>query len=149
MNGKVFVDTNILVYAHDLDAGEKHDIANKAILELWENRTGIISTQVLQEFYVTLTKKIPQPLPGSTVRRILRSYMSWEIVPNDPDLIFQASEIEEANKISFWDALIIAAAFFGHASVVLTEDLNHGQMIEGMQIENPFKNGRTPFFTAE
>ncbi|MBU4319246.1 MAG: PIN domain-containing protein [Proteobacteria bacterium] len=138
MMGRVFVDTNILVYAHDLDAGFKYEMASKAVSELWENRNGLISTQVLQEFYITLTKKIPRPLTGNTVRGILMSYSSWEIVLNDPKLIFQASEIEEANHISFWDALIVSAAFSGNASVILTEDLNHGQYIEGILIKNPF-----------
>ena len=138
MTGKIFVDTNILVYAHDLDAGAKNEMANKAVSELWENCNGVISTQVLQEFYITLTKKIPQPLPGNTARGIFMSYFSWEIVFNDPKLIIQASEIEEANHISFCDALIVSAAFSGNASVILTEDLNHGQYIEGILIKNPF-----------
>jgi len=138
MSGKVFVDTNIVVYAHDLDAGEKHKIANRLILELWESRSAVISTQVLQEFYVTLTKKIPHPLEGPTVRRIISSYLSWEVVINEPKIILQAGEIEESYRISFWDALIVSAAFSGNAEAILTEDLNHGQHIEGILIKNPF-----------
>ncbi len=138
MNDKIFIDTNILVYAHDLDAGIKHETANKTVSDLWEKKSAVISTQVLQEFYVTLSKKIPKPLSGNTVRGIIKSYLSWEIIVNEPKLILQASEIEESYKISFWDALIVAAAFSGNASTIMTEDLNSGQYIEGILIKNPF-----------
>ena len=138
MSDKVFVDTNIFVYAHDLDSGEKHKIANRLILELWESRSAFISTQVIQELYVTLTKKIPHPLEGPTVRRMISSYLSWEVVINDPKIILQAGEIEESYKISFWDALIVSSAFSGNAEAILTEDLNHGQRIEGILVRNPF-----------
>ncbi len=138
MRDKTFVDTNILVYAHDKDAGRKHEIARKVISELWESRLGLISTQVLQEFYLTLTRKIPAPLDRPTTRRILRNYFSWEVVINDPSLILQASEIEETYQISFWEALIVSAAFSKNATTILTEDLNHGQVIEGIEINNPF-----------
>ena len=138
MKGKTFVDTNILVYAHDLDAGKKHEIAAKAISRLWESKLGILSTQVLQELYVTLTRKIPQPLGRSTVGRLLKSYFSWHLVINDPEIILQAIEIEESYKISFWDALIVSAAFSENATTILTEDLNHGQYFEGILIVNPF-----------
>lgn len=140
MSDKIFIDTNILVYAYDLDAGIKHETASKTVSELWETKSAIISTQVLQEFYITLTKKIPKPLAGNTVRGIIMSYLSWEIIVNEPKLILQASEIEETYKISFWDALIVAAAFSGNAGTILTEDLNHGQYIEGILINNPFKS---------
>ena len=139
MRDRTFVDTNILVYAHDKDAGRKHEIARKVISELWESRLGLLSTQVLQEFYITLTRKIPVPLDKPTTRRILRNYFSWDIVINDPSVILQASEIEETHKISFWDALIVSAAFSKNAATILTEDLNHGQVIEGIEINNPFR----------
>ncbi len=136
---KTFVDTNILVYAHDRDAGHKHEIARKVVSELWESRLGLLSTQVLQEFYVTLTRKIHVPLDKPTTRRILKNYFTWEVVINDPPVILQASEIEETHKISFWDALIVSAAFLKNAATILTEDLNHGQVIEGIEINNPFR----------
>lgn len=138
MSDKIFVDTNILVYAHDLDAGNKHEVAAKSISQLWESRNGVLSTQVLQECYVTLTKKVVQPLGTVAVRRLLQSYFSWDIAVNDPQTILQASEIEEAHNLSFWDALIVAAASSKNVAVILTEDLNHGQMIEGILIQNPF-----------
>jgi len=138
MSVKTFIDTNILVYAHDLDGGTKHDIAKEAVSQLWESKQGVLSTQVLQEFYVTLTRKIAKPLDKPTARRIVRSYVYWELVVNDPDIILQASEIEEAYKVSFWDALIVSAAFSQNAGTILTEDLNHGQYVEGILIKNPF-----------
>jgi len=138
MSDKTFVDTNILVYAHDLDAGIKHEIAREVVSQLWESRLGVLSTQVLQELYVTLTKKIPRPLDKSTARRTVKTYFHWEVVINDPGIILQASEIEESYKISFWDALIVSAAFSKNAVTILTEDLNHGQHVEGILIRNPF-----------
>jgi len=89
-----------------------------------------------------LTRKIPEPLGRPTVRRILKSYLSWEIVLNDADIIMQASDIEETHDLSFWDALIISAAFSKNAANIFTEDLQHGQNIEGIQILNPFKDSR-------
>ena len=139
MRDKTFVDTNILVYAHDQDAGHKHEIARKVITELWESRLGLLSAQVLQEFYLTLTRKIPVPLDKPATRRILRNYLSWEVVINDPSVILQASEIEQTYKMSFWEALIVSAAFSKNAATILTEDLNHGQVIEGIEIKNPFR----------
>ena len=138
MSAKTFVDTNILVYAHDLDAGKKHEVARLIITELWESKSGVISTQVLQEFYVTLTRKIPSPLKGAQVRRILNNYMTWDVAVNDGTTILQASEIEETYNISFWDAMIVSAAFMKNAEILLTEDLNEGQHLEGMTIVNPF-----------
>ena len=138
MRDNIFLDTNILVYAHDLDAGDKHDVAAKIIYQLWESKNGVLSTQVLQEFYVTLTKKMPRPLNKVATRKILREYFSWQVVINDLQIIFQASEIEEAYRISFWDALIVSAAYSKNVATIITEDLNHGQYIKGIFIQNPF-----------
>ena len=138
MKDKIFIDTNILVYAHDLDAGRRHDKAAETVESLWESGQGVLSTQVLQELYVTLTRKISQPLDRTIVRRMVKNYSSWKVVINGPEIIIQASELEEIHKISFWDAMIIASAFSANASVILTEDLNHGQFMEGMLIKNPF-----------
>jgi predicted nucleic acid-binding protein len=139
MNGKVFLDTNILVYAHDLDAGIKHQVAVKIVKDMWNHRTGVLSTQVLQEFYMTLTKKIGSPIPPLEAREIIRSYISWEIMENTATSVIRASEIEEKHHISFWDALVVVAAYNSKVDKILTEDLNSGQVIEGILIENPFK----------
>ncbi len=139
MNGdKVFVDTNVLVYGHDVDSGPKHKIARRILLDLWQQKKGVLSSQVLQEFYVTITRKIANPLPRKTVRDILRDYIRWPVERIEPETILNASRIEEANRISFWDALIVAAASQGAASKILTEDLQSELTIEGILLENPF-----------
>jgi predicted nucleic acid-binding protein len=138
MSDRIFVDTNILVYAHDLSAGERHDRASSIIIGLWEAETGVVSTQVFQEFYVTITRKIKNSLKPAEAREIIRNYLSWPFQINDPETTILASEIGEKNGLSFWDALIVAAAFRLQAKKIITEDLNHGQIIERILIENPF-----------
>jgi len=138
MNDRVFVDTNVLVYAHDADEGKKHSSAKELLSKLWETRTGILSTQVLQEFIVAVTRKVPRPIHVAQARRAVRNYLAWQLVVNDSKIILQATEIQEAHQLSFWDALIVSAAFAGNASVIATEDLNHGQLIEGILIQKPF-----------
>jgi len=138
MTDKVFVDTNILVYAHDLDASNKNDQAVEIVSQLWESRNGVLSTQVLQEFYVTLTRKVSSTLGKLEARKLVQKYSHWHVVINDPSIIIQASEIEESYNISFWDALIVSAAYSQNVPTILTEDLNHGQIIEGIFIKNPF-----------
>jgi predicted nucleic acid-binding protein len=92
MNGdRVFVDTNVLVYAHDLDSGEKHHIAGELLIDVWSHRYGVLSVQVLQECYVTLTRKILHPLSAGTVRGILQDYLSWQVELIDPVSVLTAS----------------------------------------------------------
>jgi len=137
MSVKTFVDTNILIYAHDLDAKEKH-LAAKAVLdELWANRTGVISTQVLQEFYVNVTRKLKKPLAKKIARTIVDTYMIWCVDITTAE-IAAAFRIEDEARIGFWDALICAAAIRSGAQRILSEDLNAGQRITGIRIENPF-----------
>ena len=138
MNDKVFVDTNILIYAHDLDAGHKRTVSATLLKELWTTGRGLLSTQVLQEFYVNVTRKIPSPLAPAAAREIVRGYFVWQIEVPGPDLILRAWEIEERYALSFWDALIVSAARHGRATKLLSENLNPGQTIEGILIENPF-----------
>ena len=138
MKDNVFLDTNILIYAHDMDAGSKHDTAVSIIENMWEEETGVISTQVIQEFYVNVTRKILNPLTHVRARGIIVNYFSWHVELVEPDTILSASEIEERHLLSFWDSLIIATACQGKAKKLLTEDLNPGQFIEGILIENPF-----------
>jgi predicted nucleic acid-binding protein len=135
---KIFVDTNILVYGHDKDAGQKHQIAQNLLADLWNHRSGVLSIQVLQEFYVMLTRKVLHPLSTSTVRNLIRDYISWQVEVNDTLSILNASRIEENYRISFWDALIVSAASKAKVSKILTEDLQPGQVIEGILLENPF-----------
>ncbi len=134
---KIFVDTNVLVYAHDLDAGLKHEIAKRLMRELWAARAGLLSTQVLQEFYVNATRKIASPLSGASARAIVNTYASWCIDTALAD-VATAFQIEDESQLGFWDALIIASAARAGAKRLLSEDLNAGQSIFGVLIENPF-----------
>lgn len=137
-DGPFFVDTNILVYAHDVDAGEKHTIAQERIANLWDTRSGALSTQVLQEFYVTVTRKLARPLDRSIARQIVREYGWWRLQSISVAHIITASEIEEHYQLSFWDALIVSAAQHLGASRILSEDMQTGGTIAGVTIENPF-----------
>ena len=137
MSGKTFVDTNILVYAYDLDAGRKRQMAAGLLQELWEAETGAVSTQVLQEFYVSATHKIARPLLKREAREIVSAYAPWSVVVTYTE-IMDAFHIEDNAGIHFWDALIVASARRAGAARILTEDLNAGQIIAGIRIENPF-----------
>jgi predicted nucleic acid-binding protein len=137
MSGKTFVDTNVLIYAHDVDTETKHAKAKRVLSELWSERTGILSMQVLQEFYVNVTRKIATPLPKNLARLIVNSYAIW-CMETTPAEISAAFRIEDESKIGFWDALIVASAAKSGATRILSEDLNAQQMIAGIRIENPF-----------
>lgn len=134
----VFVDTNVIVYAYDKDAGEKHLIAANIMKELWHSGLGTISTQILQEFYVTLTKKISAPLDIPVVREMIRRLSKWDVLLIDMDTIIRATELQERYRYSFWDSLIIASAIASGARTILSEDLADGQTIQGVSIKNPF-----------
>jgi predicted nucleic acid-binding protein len=137
MNAKTFVDTNVLIYAHDMDAGMKHETARGVLRDLWGQRAGVLSTQVLQEFYVNVTRKIATPLARPSARAVVDGYVVWA-VDTTPAEISAAFRIEDEAGIGFWDALIVAAARKAGAARILSEDLNPGQIIAGVRIENPF-----------
>lgn len=139
MSDKTFVDTNVLIYAHDVDAKAKHEAATMVLRELWSERTGVLSMQVLQEFYVNVTRKIARPLARESARLVVGSYAIW-CVDTTPAELSTAFRIEDESQIGFWDALIIASALKGGATRILSEDLNAGQVIAGLRIENPFAN---------
>ena|ERR1700722_7337015 len=137
MSDKTFIDTNVLIYAHDVDAGAKHETAKAVIDELWNERTGILSVQVLQEFYVNVTRKIPTPLSKESARLVVSSYSVW-CTETSATEISMAFRIEDESRIGFWDALIVSSAVKSGAGRILSEDLNSGQQISGVLIENPF-----------
>jgi predicted nucleic acid-binding protein len=137
MSAKTFVDTNALIYAHDVDAKAKHEVAKSVLRELWSQRTGVLSMQVLQEFYVNVTRKIASPLPKEAARLVVNSYAIW-CTETTPAEISTAFHIEDESRIGFWDALIVAAAAKSGAIRILSEDLNAKQVIAGIRIENPF-----------
>ena len=137
MSGKSFVDTNVLIYAHDVDAGRKREIAQRVIRELWSERTGLLSTQVLQEFYVNVTRKIASPISRESARAVVHAYASWCSVIT-LDEISAAFRIEEESRLGFWDSLVIASAAKAGATRLLSEDMNPGQTVSGVRIEDPF-----------
>src|SRR6266705_2547188 len=137
MSGKTFIDTNVLIYAHDIDASAKHQAAKAVLRELWSERAGVLSTQVLQEFYINVTRKIPSPLSKDLARLVVSSYSIWG-VETTPTEISAAFRIEDESRIGFWDALIVSSAAKSGATRILSEDLNAGQRIAGILVENPF-----------
>lgn len=140
--GKTFVDTNVLVYAYDRSAGVKRDIARRVLAELWESGRGVLSVQVLQEFFVTITKKAKRPLGLAEARETVADLLKWEVVANDGESILRAIAVHERHKLSFWDAMIIQAALKAGANALLTEGLGEGVVIEGLKITNPFAGSR-------
>jgi predicted nucleic acid-binding protein len=131
----VFVDTNILVYAHDRDAGDKHLEAKAAVESLW-NRAILpsVSIQVLQEFYVNLIRK---RVKTSKAREAVMNYLEWDVIENDRNLLLDGMQLQEKWALSFWDALIVAAAHKARAHELWSEDLNPGQDYDGVFTVNP------------
>ncbi len=134
---KIFLDTNILIYSLDSSNPRKKEISRKYLKKCAEDNCGVISTQVLQEFFMVSTKKMGvDPL---TAKSLVHSFQNFETVLVAPELIENAIDCHILNRISFWDALIVAAAESSRCETVLTEDMNHGQIIRGVRIHNPFK----------
>jgi predicted nucleic acid-binding protein len=137
MNDKTFVDTNVLVYAHDKKAEFKQEAARRILYNLRQQRSGAVSMQVLQEFYTTVTRKLASPLAKQEARAIVEDFAYW-CIETTPAEISRAFRIEDEARINFWDAMIVAAAIKAGATRILSEDLSHGQTIAGVKIENPF-----------
>jgi predicted nucleic acid-binding protein len=137
MSDRYFVDTNILMYAHDTAAGKKHARAKALVEELWENRSGVVSTQVLQELAVNLRRKAKKPLDAKTTREVVTDYLTWQVVVNAGDSILEALDLEARYKVSFWDALVIQAAQVAGADILYSEDLSDGQRFGTVRIKNP------------
>ena len=133
---KVFIDTNILIYCLDQNDLQKQERARKRLRKVVCDGNGVISTQVLQEFFVTATRKLDvAPLQA---KEMMQAFRHYETVAVTPQIINHAIDCCILNRISFWDALIVSAAESAKCDIILTEDLNNGQMIQGIQIENPF-----------
>ena len=142
MSGKPaleFLDTNVLGYAQDPSAGEKHTTARDLIRGLWETGNGCLSVQVLQEFYVTVTRKVARPLSTEDAAEIVRDPSFWQVhIPHAEDVL-GATDIQRHYQVSFWDAMIIHSAKCLGCKVVCSEDLSDGQEYENMLVRNPFK----------
>ena len=136
---KVFLDTNLLLYAYDAGSSAKHAVAVRILEDLWKSGNGILSTQVLQEFFVSVTKKIPKPLSVAVGREIVEDFLKWKIVLVEGRTILRASDLHEKQpKYAFWDSLVIQSAIEGGARWLLSEDLRDGQRIGDLTIRNPF-----------
>jgi predicted nucleic acid-binding protein len=133
-----FVDTNILVYALDEDQGERHHTARALVEELWNTERGVLSTQVLQELYVTLTRKLRRPMTRPRARAVIERYSAWPTHQVTSDDIVAASELEQRHTLAFWDALIVVSTQQIGANRILTEDMQHGRALGGVRVENPF-----------
>ena len=136
MKGKIFVDTNILVYAQNNAEREKQVACRKVLEALIHTNLLVISTQVIQEFYNVATQKLG--LDKLFVKNTIEMFGVYETVTIPPPIIFQAIDIHILNQLSFWDSLILSAAKSANCSMVLTEDMNDGQVINGIKIQSPF-----------
>ena len=136
--GRTFVDTNVLLYAHDASDTLKQPIARALLEELWSDRSGVLSTQVLQEFYVVATRKFDPPMHRTEARELVGLYATWSVVQVDVEMILDAAALEESAQLSFWDALIVEAARRAGAMRLVSEDLQTGRQIAGIAIVNPF-----------
>lgn len=133
-----FVDTNLLLYAHDQDAGDKQVIAATLLVKLWEGRCGRLSPQVLQEFLVNAIRKPKRPIALVQARDIVRTYGAWVVRDAGVEDILRATELMELTGYSFWDSLILASAEATGAEVLYSEDMQHGHKVAGLEIRNPF-----------
>jgi predicted nucleic acid-binding protein len=138
MSGKAFVDTNILIYAHDVSNPAKQQRAVQLIDQLWDERRGVVSTQVLQELAANVRRSMRNRLSMAQATRLVESFLAWEVVINQPKAVLRAMEIEERFQISFWDAMIVQAAQSAGCEILYSEDLSHGQEYDGVLVVNPF-----------
>lgn len=136
MVAPVFVDTNVLVYAVDAADPRKHRAAQAWKTELWKSRRGRLSFQVLQEFYVTVAQK--RPAARAQARAEVRDLLTWRPVAMDGPLLERGWAAQDRYRLSFWDALIVAAAQAASCRYLLTEDLQAGQDLDGVVVVNPF-----------
>lgn len=135
---KIFVDTSVLVHAHDLDSGVKRAIAEHVLRQLWQDETGALSTQVLQEFYLALTSGIASPVPRRAARDLLHAYSVWPVATLDAADVVVASDCEERYRLSFREAMIVVAARKSSATLLLSDGLRPYRPITGLDVQNPF-----------
>jgi predicted nucleic acid-binding protein len=133
-----FIDTNILIYAHDRSAGDKHIRARELVRELWESGEGCLSIQVLQEFYVNVTRKVARPLAPEAAAQIIADLSVWRVHRPGIEDILDAIGLQGRYQLSFWDAMIVASALQMGSRTIWSEDLNPGQVYDGARILSPF-----------
>jgi predicted nucleic acid-binding protein len=133
-----FVDSNILVYAYDLAQGEKHNQAKNLLLSLWDSGLGCLSTQVLQEFYVNVTRKADFPIPSEQAAQVIQDFSDWTVHRPGIRDVLSAIELHQRDQISFWDAMILQSARQSGCGVLWSEDLSSEQDYGGVKVLNPF-----------
>jgi predicted nucleic acid-binding protein len=138
MTDRVFVDSDVLLAAHDLDAGERRAIAEHILRQLWQDRSGALSVLVLQQFYEGLVGGAASPVPRRAARDLVDAYSVWPIVPLEPADILAASEIEERHRLPIRDALIVTAARKSRATLLLSTRIAPARHITGLEVRNPF-----------
>ena len=136
--GRFFVDTNLLVYAYDSSAGKKWKTSSEILSLLWTHRTGVLSTQVIQELFVGLTQKVKNPILPEAAKEIVSDLLRWPLVVNDEGNILRAIDLQIKYHFSFWDSLILQAAMASKSEFLLSEDFQDEQVIESLRIINPF-----------
>ena len=141
MTGLTFVDTNILVYARDAGEPAKQARAMDVLRVLWKSRLGRVSQQVLQEYYVTVTRKLKPGLPKEEARDDIAALLAWRPLAPSGSTLSKAWELEDRFGLTWWDSLIVAAALANRCTLLLSEDLQDGQQIDGLRIQNPFAPG--------
>jgi predicted nucleic acid-binding protein len=138
MTERVFLDTDVLLAAHDLDAGERRTIADHVLRQLWADQTGVLSVLVLHEFYAALVGGPASPVPRRAARDLVDAYSVWPIVTLDAADLLAASEIEERHRLSLRDAMIVTAARKSRATLLLSARIAPARHVTGMEIRNPF-----------
>ena len=138
MAGRIFVDTNVLVYAWDSAEPEKQKLALAWMTHLWKERIGRLSYQVLSEFYITVTQKLDPGMEPERARRNVRLFFTWHPIQMDTRALETAWEFQDRYRLSWWDALIVSAARSANCRYLLTEDLQNGEEFLEIKIINPF-----------
>ena len=133
-----FVDTNILVYAHDRSAGDRHERAKELIGALWASGAGCLSIQVLQEFYVTITYKVAAPLSAQEAAKLIADLSVWQVHSPTATDVLKAIDVQQRYQLSFWDAMVIHSAMQLSCEALWSEDLNAGQIYGSIELINPF-----------
>lgn len=138
MTERIFLDTDVILAAHDIDAGERRAIAEHVVRQLWDDQTGVLSVLVLHEFYAALVSGPASPVPRRAARELVDAYSRWPIVALEAADLLAASEIEERHRLSMRDALILSAARKGRATLLLSARIAPTRQVTGLEVRNPF-----------
>ncbi len=140
MSDNVFVDTNILLYSRDASEPKKQAVAAERLDELWENRSGRVSLQVLNEYFVNVTRKLAPGLPPEEAWDDIEALSAWDPLPLDMPVLTRAYAVQRRYGLSWWHSLIVAGAEATGCTTILSEDLGDESSYFGITVENPFKH---------